>query len=70
MILRTRGVATNPGALDTWLTNNGGYEGGCDIVCMYHPPPSSCPLCSARPRPRLDSWMLTSRLDVMCGGVR
>ena len=32
MILRTKGVSIDPSSLNSWLRNNGGYEGGCDIV--------------------------------------
>mmetsp|Transcript_9147 Transcript_9147/g.21952 ORF Transcript_9147/g.21952 Transcript_9147/m.21952 type:complete len:226 (+) Transcript_9147:52-729(+) len=32
MILKTLGVPTDPGALDHWLTTNGGYASGCEIV--------------------------------------
>lgn len=31
MILSTKGAWYNPGQLDSWLTNNGGYANGCDI---------------------------------------
>jgi len=31
MILSTKGVWKNPGQLDEWLTQNGGYANGCDI---------------------------------------
>jgi hypothetical protein len=31
MILSTKGAWNNPGQLDTWLSNNGGYANGCDI---------------------------------------
>ena len=31
MILATKGVSQNPGSLDAWLTQNGGYANGCDI---------------------------------------
>ena len=31
MMLATRGVSQNPSTLDSWLTNNGGYAGGCNI---------------------------------------
>jgi hypothetical protein len=31
MILATRGVSIDPGSLDAWLTQNGGYQGGCNI---------------------------------------
>jgi len=32
MMLNTRGVATNPGAFNGWLTANGGYANGCDLI--------------------------------------
>ncbi|OFX31717.1 MAG: hypothetical protein A2X08_06650 [Bacteroidetes bacterium GWA2_32_17] len=32
MILATFGANSNPGQLNTWLTNNNGYINGCDIV--------------------------------------
>jgi len=32
MMLNSRGVNTNPDALNSWLLANGGYESGCDIV--------------------------------------
>ncbi|MFA5012006.1 MAG: C39 family peptidase [Ignavibacteria bacterium] len=32
MLLKTNGVNVNPGQLNTWLTNNGGYSGGCLII--------------------------------------
>jgi len=32
MMLATKGVDTNPAALNTWLINNGGYVDGCDII--------------------------------------
>jgi hypothetical protein len=31
MIIATKGGAYNPGNLDSWLTQNGGYSGGCNI---------------------------------------
>eukprot|EP00981_Chlorochromonas_danica_P006722 scaffold1463_cov189-Ochromonas_danica.AAC.17 len=31
MMLATKGVDVNPGSLDEWLSNNGGYANGCDI---------------------------------------
>jgi hypothetical protein len=31
MILSTKGAWYNPGQLDSWLSNNGGYANGCDI---------------------------------------
>lgn len=31
MILSTKGAWQNPGQLDSWLTQNGGYANGCDI---------------------------------------
>jgi hypothetical protein len=31
MILSTKGAWNNPGQLDAWLSNNGGYANGCDI---------------------------------------
>jgi len=32
MMLNTKGVDTNPGVLNAWLINNGGYANGCDII--------------------------------------
>ena len=32
MILATFGAVSDPGQLNTWLTNNYGYINGCDIV--------------------------------------
>lgn len=32
MYLVTKGVKTNPAHLDSWLTRNGGYVYGCDII--------------------------------------
>jgi len=32
MMLDTKGVSTNPGAFNSWLKANGGYESGCDII--------------------------------------
>lgn len=32
MMLATKGASVNPASLDSWLTRNGGYESGCDIV--------------------------------------
>jgi len=32
MMLATKGIGTNPGVLDAWLTQNGGYASGCLIV--------------------------------------
>lgn len=32
MMLATKGVSKNPGTLDSWLTQNGGYASGCNIV--------------------------------------
>jgi hypothetical protein len=31
MIIATKGGGYNPGNLDSWLTKNGGYSGGCNI---------------------------------------
>ena len=31
MILASKGVSQNPSTFDAWLTNNGGYAGGCNI---------------------------------------
>lgn len=31
MMLKTKGVNIDPGSLDVWLTNNGGYASGCNI---------------------------------------
>lgn len=31
MILATKGAGQNPSSLDSWLTKNGGYSGGCNI---------------------------------------
>lgn len=31
MILATKGSNKDPGSLDSWLTQNGGYSGGCNI---------------------------------------
>ncbi len=31
MMLKTKGVNVDPSSLDAWLTNNGGYAGGCNI---------------------------------------
>jgi hypothetical protein len=31
MIIATKGGNYNPGNLDSWLTSNGGYSGGCNI---------------------------------------
>jgi hypothetical protein len=32
MILATKGVGVNPSSLDDWLSNNGGYYDGCDLI--------------------------------------
>jgi len=32
MLLNTKGVGQNPGTFNTWLTGNGGYAGGCNLV--------------------------------------
>jgi hypothetical protein len=32
MMLASRGVAIDPGSLDSWLTQHGGYSGGCNIA--------------------------------------
>jgi hypothetical protein len=32
MILRTRGVNTNPGVFNNWLRSDGGYASGCELV--------------------------------------
>jgi len=32
MVLKSKGAAIDPGVLNTWLKNNGGYSGGCLIV--------------------------------------
>ena len=32
MILATKGVDINPSSLDDWLSNNGGYYDGCDLL--------------------------------------
>lgn len=32
MIIATRGGKYDPGSLDSWLTKNGGYSGGCNII--------------------------------------
>jgi hypothetical protein len=32
MMLATKGVSVDPSSLDIWLTNNGGYVYGCDII--------------------------------------
>lgn len=32
MILATKGVGVNPSSLDDWLSNNGGYWDGCDLI--------------------------------------
>lgn len=32
MILATKGAGQNPGSFDSWLTKNGGYANGCDII--------------------------------------
>jgi hypothetical protein len=32
MMLSTKGAWYNPGTLDSWLTQNGGYANGCDII--------------------------------------
>ena len=31
MILQTKGAGQNPSTLNSWLKNNGGYSGGCNI---------------------------------------
>ena len=31
MILQTKGASNDPGSLNSWLQNNGGYANGCDI---------------------------------------
>lgn len=32
MILATKGVNINPSSLDDWLSNNGGYFNGCELI--------------------------------------
>lgn len=32
MMLATKGVSIDPSSLDIYLSNNGGYSGGCDII--------------------------------------
>lgn len=32
MLLSTKGINVNPGSLDEWLGDNGGYWDGCDII--------------------------------------
>ncbi len=32
MILATKGAGQNPASFDSWLTQNGGYANGCDII--------------------------------------
>jgi hypothetical protein len=32
MILATKGVNVDPSSLDDWLSNNGGYANGCDLI--------------------------------------
>lgn len=32
MVMKYYGINVNPGSLDAWLTNNGGYVNGCDIL--------------------------------------
>lgn len=32
MILATKGVSVDPSSLDEWLSNNNGYEDGCDLI--------------------------------------
>eukprot|EP01034_Spumella_vulgaris_P042459 gene42459-52658_t len=32
MILATKGAGQNPSSFDSWLTTNGGYVNGCDLV--------------------------------------
>ncbi len=32
MILATKGININPSSLDDWLSNNGGYANGCDLI--------------------------------------
>ena len=32
MMLATKGINVDPGSLDDWLSNNGGYVDGCNII--------------------------------------
>jgi hypothetical protein len=32
MLLATKGIAVDPGSLDNWLSYNGGYWDGCDLI--------------------------------------
>jgi len=32
MMLATKGVGVDPGSLNSWLDDNGGYANGCDII--------------------------------------
>jgi len=32
MMLASKGVGVDPGSLNSWLVNNGGYANGCDII--------------------------------------
>jgi len=32
--LATKGAGQNPSSFDSWLTQNGGYANGCDIICL------------------------------------
>lgn len=32
MIIIIKGVSIDPGSLNSWLKNNGGYANGCDII--------------------------------------
>ena len=34
-MLATKGVGVNPSSLDIWLSDNGGYYDGCDIIWGY-----------------------------------